>query len=77
VHTVPAFAVDAIDTTGAGDVFHGAYTFAIGARATQRDAIRFSSVVAALKCAHAGGREGAPDLAAALSALQQFKESSA
>lgn len=74
---LPALAVDAVDTTGAGDVFHGAFAFAIGARAPLRDALRFSSVVAALKCAHAGGRVGAPDLTTALSALSHHKESSA
>lgn len=72
---LPTFAVDAVDTTGAGDVFHGAFAFALGARWSLRDAFRFSSVVAALKCTRAGGREGVPDLAAALASLQQFKES--
>ena len=72
---LPAFPVVAIDTTGAGDVFHGAFAFAIGARSALRDAFRFSSVVAGLKCLRAGGREGVPDLATALFHLQQFKES--
>jgi len=72
---LPAFPVEAVDTTGAGDVFHGACAFALGAGAPVRDAFRFSSVVAALKCLHAGGREGVPDLAAALSSLRRFKES--
>jgi sulfofructose kinase len=75
VQRLPAFAVEAVDTTGAGDVFHGAFAFAIGAGAALRDAFQFSSVVAALKCTHAGGREGAPDLATALTSLRQFKES--
>lgn len=74
VHRLPAFRVDPVDTTGAGDVFHGAFAFAVGARAAMRDAFEFSSAVAALKCLHAGGREGLPDLATALSSLQRFKE---
>ena len=75
-HRLPALQVDAVDTTGAGDVFHGAFAFALGAKAPLREAFAFSSVVAALKCLHAGGREGVPDLATALSTLQRFKESS-
>lgn len=74
VHRLPALAVDAVDTTGAGDVFHGAFTFALGAQLPVRQAFEFSSVVAALKCLHAGGREGVPDLGTALSSLQRFKE---
>lgn len=76
-HRLPALAVDAVDTTGAGDVFHGAFAFALGARASVREAFEFSSVVAALKCLHAGGREGVPDLATAMSSLQRIKESAA
>ena len=74
-HRLPAFAVDAVDTTGAGDVFHGALAFALGAGVAVPEAFRFSSVVATLKCLRPGGREGVPDLATAVSSLQRFKES--
>ena len=67
---VPAFSVDVVDTTGAGDVFHGALAFALGAGLPVRDAFRFSSAAAALKCRHPGGRAGAPGLPATLSFLQ-------
>ncbi|MDQ6639675.1 MAG: PfkB family carbohydrate kinase [Pseudomonadota bacterium] len=75
VHRLRAFPVNAVDTTGAGDVFHGAFAFALGAGAPLREAFRFSSAVAALKCTRAGGREGVPTLAAALSCLERFEES--
>lgn len=74
VHRLPAFAVDVVDTTGAGDVFHGAFVFALGAGIPVPEALQFSSAVAALKCTRSGGREGAPDLATAVSSLQRFKE---
>ena len=77
LHRLPAFRVDVVDTTGAGDVFHGAFAFALGAHAPLVDALQFSSAVAALKCTRAGGRVGVPDLATALSSLQRFKESAA
>ncbi len=73
LHRLPAYPIDVIDTTGAGDVFHGALAFALGARAGLRDALQFSSAVAALKCAHAGGRDGAPGLRAALSFVKQHE----
>lgn len=55
-----AFTVDVVDTTGAGDVFHGAYTLAIGEAASVPEAMRFASAVAALKCTRHGGRAGIP-----------------
>ncbi|XIA63543.1 PfkB family carbohydrate kinase [Bradyrhizobium sp. TZ2] len=58
----PAFAVDAIDTTGAGDVFHGAYAFAVGAGLVADDAMSFAAAAAALKCTRPGGRAGIPTL---------------
>jgi sulfofructose kinase len=56
----PAHAVTAIDTTGAGDVFHGAYALAIAGGAPVAQAMRFASVAAALKCARGAGRRGCP-----------------
>jgi sulfofructose kinase len=58
----PAYAVDAVDTTGAGDVFHGAYAFAIGAGLETADAMSFAAAAAALKCTRPGGRAGIPTL---------------
>jgi len=60
VHHLPAFSSKVIDTTGAGDVFHGAYALAIAEGRSVPEAMRFSSAVAALKCAHHGGRAGIP-----------------
>ena len=52
--------IDVIDTTGAGDVFHGAYAFAIGGGLGVADAMSFASAAAALKCTRANGRAGIP-----------------
>ncbi|MDQ8728470.1 sugar kinase [Bradyrhizobium sp. LHD-71] len=57
-----AFPVDVVDTTGAGDVFHGAYAFAIGAGLEVRDAMAFAAATAAMKCTHSGGRAGIPTI---------------
>ncbi|MDX3925872.1 MAG: sugar kinase [Shinella sp.] len=61
-HHMPAPAVQAVDTTAAGDVFHGAYAFAIGASLGIADALGFASSVAALKCTRPGGRAAIPSL---------------
>lgn len=55
------FEVEVIDTTGAGDVFHGALAFAVAERRPLRDAVRFANAVAALKCTQPGGRAGIPN----------------
>lgn len=54
----PAMKIKAVDTTGAGDVFHGALIYAILKKYKIRKAIRFASDVAALKCRDYGGRKG-------------------
>jgi len=61
-HRQPAYAVNAIDTTGAGDVFHGAYALAIGACVETADAMSFAAAAAALKCTRPGGRAGIASL---------------
>jgi sulfofructose kinase len=61
IHFQMAFTVNVIDTTGAGDVFHGAYTLALGEGRSVPDAMHFASAVAALKCTRRGGRAGIPD----------------
>jgi sulfofructose kinase len=60
MHEQPSFSVEVVDTTGAGDVFHGAYTLALGEGKSIPEAMRFSSAVSALKCTHQGGRAGIP-----------------
>jgi sulfofructose kinase len=60
LHRRDAYAVDAVDTTGAGDVFHGAYAFAVGGGLGVADAMSFASAAAALKCTRANGRAGIP-----------------
>ncbi|MFC1233904.1 PfkB family carbohydrate kinase [Vibrio sp. F74] len=52
--------VDVVDTTGAGDVFHGAFAVAVSEQMESRQSVVFSNTVAALKCTKLGGREGIP-----------------
>ncbi len=54
-----AFKVKAIDTLGAGDVFHGAFTFRFVESGDVHDAMRFAGAAAAIKCTRFGGLMGA------------------
>jgi sulfofructose kinase len=58
----PAFRVEAVDTTGAGDVFHGGYIYGLLQGWEMTETVRFASAVAALKCRKIGGRAGIPGL---------------
>ena len=55
------FSVEVVDTTGAGDVFHGAFAYSLALGEAGVKGIRFASAVAALKCTRPGGRAGIPD----------------
>lgn len=57
---VPAFKVDAVDTLGAGDVWHGAFALRLGEGADEISAVRFANAVSAIKCTRNGGRKGTP-----------------
>jgi sulfofructose kinase len=59
----PAFPVHTVDTLGAGDVFHGAFALAITEKQGVRQALRFASAAAALKCTRFGGAFAAPQRA--------------
>lgn len=56
----PAFAVDVVDTLGAGDTFHGAFALMLAEGADVRAATRFAAAAAALKCTRYGGILAAP-----------------
>lgn len=59
---LPAFALTpVVDTTAAGDVFHGALGLALAEGADDLDALRFAAAAAALKCTAGPGVRGAPD----------------
>jgi sulfofructose kinase len=61
----PAFRVRTVDTTGCGDVFHGAYAAALRRGRPLVERVRFAAAVAALKATRVGGQKGIPSLAEA------------
>ena len=60
-HT-PAFKVNVVDTTGAGDVFHGAYLVGLAWGWDLRRTATFASAVSALHCTVLGNRKGIPTI---------------
>lgn len=58
---VPAFRVKTVDTTGCGDVFHGAYAAALAWGAPLEERVRVAAAAAAIKATRAGGQAGCPD----------------
>ncbi len=59
----PAFLVEAVDTNGSGDVFHGAFAAGMAKGYSYRDCCIFASAVSAIKCTGIGARESVPQLA--------------
>ena len=57
---VPAFEIEVVDTTGCGDVFHGAYAAGLAGGMSLEERVRLASVAAALKASRLGGQAGAP-----------------
>jgi sulfofructose kinase len=54
----PAYVVNCLDTTGAGDVFHGAFCYAVLQDMPAAEALDFSNAMAALNCTAIGARGG-------------------
>src|SRR5262249_34559009 len=54
----PGFIVDCVDTTGAGDVFHGAFCYAVLEELPIRESLEFANAMAALNCTRFGARGG-------------------
>ncbi|HCU22848.1 MAG TPA: carbohydrate kinase family protein [Candidatus Atribacteria bacterium] len=70
---VPGYQVDVVDTTGCGDVFHGAFVFGLLKNWDMVYTARFANAVAALKCTKLGGRSGIPNLTQTQEFMEKMK----
>ena len=59
---IPSVKVKAIDSTGAGDIFHGAFTYFIGNNYSLEDAIHYASIAGAISVTRVGSRFSIPTL---------------
>lgn len=69
-HYSPAYEVDAVDTTGAGDVFRGAFCYALLEGWPLERALNFSCAMAALNCTKIGARGGIATLPQVLALME-------
>jgi sugar/nucleoside kinase (ribokinase family) len=60
VREMPVFAIETVDTLGAGDVFHGAFALALVEGHEAENALRFAAAAAGLKCSRFGGSTATP-----------------
>jgi sulfofructose kinase len=67
----PAFAVQQVDSLGAGDTWHGAFALAVAEGQSMEAAIRFANAAAAIKVTRVGGPLGAPTRAEVNDFLQE------
>ena len=68
----PAFPVEVVDTTGAGDAFHGGFIYGVLQDWSASEIVRFASAVASINCRQLGGRSGLPTV----EEVHQFLEAS-
>ena len=71
--SMPAFKIKALNTTGCGDVFHGAYALALARNLELKGRIRFASAAAACKATQHNGQDGFPTLKIVNRLLEQSK----
>jgi len=57
---LPAYSIQPVDSTGAGDAFHGAYCFGLIKQMKTEDLLSFASAAGALCCGRLGARPGLP-----------------
>jgi ribokinase len=67
---IPAFRVEAVDTTAAGDVFNGALAVALAEERPLAEALRFAQAAAAISVTRAGAQPSAPTRAEILAFLK-------
>jgi sugar/nucleoside kinase (ribokinase family) len=69
IHHQPAFPITPVDTTGAGDVFRGAFIVALLRGDAPPDILRFANAAAAVSCTRPGAIDGVPSAADAESLM--------
>lgn len=75
IFQIPAFKVNVVDTTGAGDVFHGGYIYGLLQKWDIKDVVRFATACASLKCRKLGGRTGISSLEEVEALLKKVESS--
>ncbi len=69
---IPSIKVNALDTTGAGDIFHGAFTYFISHNYSLEESLRLANITGALSTLRIGGRNSVPLLKAVLERSEEI-----
>ncbi|MEO8595184.1 MAG: PfkB family carbohydrate kinase [Candidatus Solibacter sp.] len=75
-HYAPGYVVNCVDTTGAGDVFHGGFCYAVLQGMAIQQALEFANAMAALNCTALGARGGIGGLAEVTALMSRAKRRS-
>lgn len=73
IRVMPSIKVDAVDSTGAGDIFHGAFVYAVANQFNLEDALLFSNITAGLSVTRVGGRNSVFELDEIMKEYNEFK----
>ncbi|MCX6383507.1 MAG: PfkB family carbohydrate kinase [Actinobacteria bacterium] len=72
IKQIKVFDVKVKDTTGCGDVYHGAFLFGLLRKWNIEDIMTFATAVSSIKCMHYGGRHGIPNFEKTIEFLKDF-----
>lgn len=72
---VPTLKMKAVDTTGAGDIFHGAFTYSIANNYDMIKTLKFSNISGALSVTKIGGQYSIPSLEAVEKVYDEYNKS--
>ncbi len=73
IKIMPSLKVEAVDTTGAGDIFHGALTYALANKYPYEDALRVANITGALSVTKLGSRNSMPEKNSIKEYISEFK----
>ncbi len=73
IKIMPSISVNAVDTTGAGDIFHGALTYALANKYSYEDSLRIANITGALSVTKLGSKNSMPSKEIIKEYISEFK----
>jgi len=70
---MPGYKVNGVDSTGAGDIFHGAFVYALASGYNYEDTLRIANIAGALSVRKIGGRYSVPSIAEVLDIFNECR----
>ena len=70
---MPSIKVKALDTTGAGDIFHGAFTYGIAKKIDYEKTLKLANIAGAISVTRIGGRNSIPTWAEMREVYNEFR----